>query len=552
MEGLAATYHMKRKAEVTSSNATGAQSVSPWIDAFSRRRQPTSRELLRENKGTAYSCIWLNSNTQAMYPPQVYIKTTPGLPVPKCIPREDLWDIAPLVKKAMEAWPYWRMVTKTSKEQFGLPVHPIHDLFMRANRWQSGFNFWALMGQYIEVFGLAYVWIKFDEWTGVPMELRILPTQDVEPKYENWTVVDPWDALTPNRYQVKMQANHRYAQFDLTPAEVIEVRMEDLANPFRGGRSSHHASFENTTLQSEYIAHRQALYENRARPDCIVSPATGEYIGVDELSRLRKQWMQEYGRGGSGLPHFAQTPLRVDILGFAESQVALLSEHGATKEDILNGFGVPVSFYTRETNMANLQASTEYYMRGTIRPRIYRRDHTFTQRLCSLYDPTGALFLSSEDPVPEDLEAKARRQEADLKSGKRSINEVREEDGMPPVDWGETPWLPTYFAPVDMNMIWEVRRDLRLAQNDPASALMGARTRSRPEDVNADKPMKSYSHAGVHGAEQDAGEKAKEKDKKDREKGSNGKVDKSLPFVIDKMIEHGANGKIVRVIEEHY
>jgi hypothetical protein len=31
-----------------------------------------------------------------------------------------------------------------------------------------------------------------------------------------------------------------------------------------------------------------------------------------------------------------------------------------------------------------------------------------------------------------------------------TINEVRQDRGLPPVPWGETPWLPARWAPADV------------------------------------------------------------------------------------------------------
>jgi hypothetical protein len=38
----------------------------------------------------------------------------------------------------------------------------------------------------------------------------------------------------------------------------------------------------------------------------------------------------------------------------------------------------------------------------------------------------------------------------DLKFGVVTINELRGERGLPPVPWGDTPWLPLLWAPTDL------------------------------------------------------------------------------------------------------
>ena len=75
----------------------------------------------------------------------------------------------------------------------------------------------------------------------------------------------------------------------------------------------------------------------------------------------------------------------------------------------------------------------------TVRPRLKRRDEKINEQLIPLYDVTGRLFVASDDPAPASQELALQQQEADLKYGVRTINEVRADRGLPPVDWGDRP-----------------------------------------------------------------------------------------------------------------
>ena len=126
-----------------------------------------------------------------------------------------------------------------------------------------------------------------------------------------------------------------------------------------------------------------------------------------------------------------------------------LADYGKTKEDIANAFHVPLSFLTSETNLANLQAAEHQHMAKAIFPRLQRRDEKINEQLLPLYDPSGRLFVASEDPVPFNQEIAWRQQEIDLKYGILTINEVRQDRGLAPVPWGDTPWLPIHWLPSD-------------------------------------------------------------------------------------------------------
>jgi hypothetical protein len=81
-------------------------------------------------------------------------------------------------------------------------------------------------------------------------------------------------------------------------------------------------------------------------------------------------------------------------------------------------------------------------MSKAVTPRLMRRDEKLNEQLVPLYDPTGRLFLASEDPVPVNRELTVKEQDLNLKYGVVTINEVRGAQGLEPVPWGDAPWLP--------------------------------------------------------------------------------------------------------------
>jgi hypothetical protein len=102
-----------------------------------------------------------------------------------------------------------------------------------------------------------------------------------------------------------------------------------------------------------------------------------------------------------------------------------------------------------ETNLANLQAAEHQHAAKAITPRLRRRDQKLNEQLIPLYDPTGRLFLASEDPVAINFENSIKEEELYLKYGVVSINEVRASNGLEPVPWGQVPWLPNRWQQTD-------------------------------------------------------------------------------------------------------
>ena len=98
--------------------------------------------------------------------------------------------------------------------------------------------------------------------------------------------------------------------------------------------------------------------------------------------------------------------------------------------------------------LANLQADERQHLRNAIHPRLQRRDENLNEQLVPLYDPSGRLFLASEDPTPLDTDADARQLAMFMRYGIHTINEVRALENLPPVPGGETPRMQMQNVPI--------------------------------------------------------------------------------------------------------
>src|SRR5947199_10634497 len=85
---------------------------------------------------------------------------------------------------------------------------------------------------------------------------------------------------------------------EFRPEEIIHFRYPDPKDPYTSGLSPLRAAFESIAVLSDYMAFRQAKFENRAIPDAIVSP--DEVMGEEERDRLETQWNRKFRRGGGG------------------------------------------------------------------------------------------------------------------------------------------------------------------------------------------------------------------------------------------------------------
>jgi HK97 family phage portal protein len=412
---------------------TGGQwSGTQFVDAFKRTREPSPNDLLAELKGVAWSCISLNAAVCASYPPGLYVTTRANQAPPKCATKA----LRPRAAERLRRTPHLAGRLKSVDRIEEVTDHPLLTLLRQVNPLHNAFDLWELTQVYLEVHGRAF-WYLDRDLLGVPRNIWILPTQNVTPRR------NPDSRQPVDFYEYRTGAKRQEFAAD----EVIFFRYPDPRDPYLGGLSPLRACFEQVSLASEFAATKSAIYENRALPSALISP--DNVLGEEERDRLETQWNAKLRRGGAGRVIVAESGMRVSLLSQSLGDLAALAEMGATKEDITNAFHVPIAFFTGNTNLANLQASQAQHMSQAVGPRLQRRDEKLNEQLVPLFDPGGRLFLASQDPVPVDQELGIRQEELDLKFGVVTINEQRSERGLPPVPWGDVPWLPMQWARTD-------------------------------------------------------------------------------------------------------
>jgi hypothetical protein len=110
-------------------------------------------------------------------------------------------------------------------------------------------------------------------------------------------------------------------------------------------------------------------------------------------------------------------------------------------------FGVPPTYFTTDTNLANLQAADEQFARFGVEPMCDSIASTLTA-LIQRYDPR--LHFAFDPVIAEDEEMHQRVVDMRLKSGQTCINQENEELKYPKQPWGDEPLLPDNMLPLSL------------------------------------------------------------------------------------------------------
>jgi HK97 family phage portal protein len=381
------------------------------------RIRPSPWQLLEHLKATAWTCASINSAVCASFPPLLYVTTTKSQNSPRCL-------TTPIPTKALRTLKD-RLRVKADTQLHQVVKHPILQLIDDPNPYMNPFDLWELTTLYQETIGSTFWFLERHPFTGQPTKIWPLPSQLV------------WIFPNPEGY------TYHFRGATYTEEEIIHFRYPDPANPYGYGLSPLRAAFNEAVMSTSYAELKIARFKNRAAPDVIIAPK--EAIGLEERQRLEDLWNQKFRQGGAGKAMVAESDMSVNILNNQFGDIAALAEKGKNSEDITNAFHIPLSMLSTNTNLANLQASQAQHAEIAIRPRLTRRDEKLNEQLVPLFDPTGRLLLAADDPAPGASED-WRITDSAAKYGWMTINELRDQEGLEPVPWGNRPCSPAIAA----------------------------------------------------------------------------------------------------------
>ena len=206
----------------------------------------------------------------------------------------------------------------------------------------------------------------------------------------------------------------------------------------------------------EMMNYNYKFFANNARPNiAFIFEQLGFGKGQGALAKA-KAWYEQNHQGKPHLPLF---------MGAEKGNVKLL-EMKTTHKDmeftdwslmllsrIMAVYGMQpmvLGVLTDTTGKLNSQVQTEQYKRNAIMPLIKTFLHTYNAAL--VWNDNNLnfddVYLTSENLDIDDAKAQSDIDQTYLDRGVVTINQIRSRLQMPPVEWGDEPFVPLNYAPL--------------------------------------------------------------------------------------------------------
>jgi HK97 family phage portal protein len=314
------------------------------------------------------------------------------------------------------------------------------DPLNRVNPLMSTDELWLSTQSFLELSGETFWYVP--------------PGQRVRKPNEIW-VLDP-TRITVVKSDREIVAGYVYRNeaskdIPLRREEVIHFKRFNPRNRYRGMGTVEAAAFsiDIDTYSDQY---NRNFFYNSATPAAVLE--TDQGLTQEQYTRLQQAWDAKYG----GVDNAHKTAileggLKFKAAGLSQKDMEFLEQKRWTRDEILGIFRVPrtVLGITDDVNRANAEATDYVFAKRVVKPRMAFIASRLTEFYLPLFDlsPLDWKF-SFTDPVPQNTETDLAIKEASLaKLPWKTVNEIRETEGLDPIPDGDTLYVPGTFKTLD-------------------------------------------------------------------------------------------------------
>lgn len=397
-------------------------------DAWGSKRAPSPVQLIEHFKSIAYSCAVINADAVSAVPLKLYMDSTNGKK-PKDIsdPREVSFRQFTHMRNAG----YLASNGTNVSDIREIRSHPFLYTLNNPdpNRQFDLVQILKLISLYCDIIGRAYFAPKGPEGR---------PYTAIWPLFSQY-VLPIREAGSP------LVTSYQYFAENLEPDEVIYFGHNmSLKDPYGASYPPLYAAYEYAKLEDKFVSVQEQLLAQGPRPNLIATPADMNAMPGDaERLKFEQELNMKNARSRQGGILVTTGRWSFQPTTYAPTDLSGLKIAEYDLQSICGAFGVPMEFFSTDTNLANLQAAEGMHAKRGVRPRCVSIASRLT-RVIQQWD--SRLFFAFDNPVTADEEQVAKIVDMKVKSGLMTINQANMDTGLPPVKWGDEPWLPSTLS----------------------------------------------------------------------------------------------------------
>lgn len=331
-----------------------------------------------------------------------------------------------------------RLIRKTKDGSQEVDNHLALNLLHDVNPFMSSSELFLGTQAYLELDGNAFWYLPKGSITKKPAEIWLLDPSRV-------FVVKSAEKFVGG-YVYK---NEKGQDVPLIVDEIIHFKRFNPVNRYRGLGTVQAAALavDIDTFSAQW---NKNFFYNAAVPSAVLE--TEGTISEEQYQRLKASWdISHRGLDNAHKLAILQGGLKFKPINLTQKDMEFLEQRRFSRDEILGIFRVSKSVLgiTEDVNRANAEASEFIFAKRVIKPRM----QFITDRLNEFYLPLfredqTKLMFEFADPVPQNIELQLKANETALRAGYKTINEVREGEGLEPIQNGDDILIPLSLTPL--------------------------------------------------------------------------------------------------------
>jgi len=301
----------------------------------------------------------------------------------------------------------------------------------------------------IKVHEVQSLMLAGNSYLGMELDGSGQPTE-FWPIESHRTRLVPDEQGMPTKYEYTVDQAKRVS-YDLT--EICHARIYNCNDPFYGRSRIEPAHSE--LLTTHYARqYNKNFFKNDATPGGMIFPKEPGSVDAEEAKRLMKEWRATYGADNKFAVGMMTFPAQFQAFTPPLKDLAFLDLLKLDREQLLAVLGTPPALagIYEYANYANSDIQKKLFWENAVLPilavieaafnrqimhRFYDRDHVYK------HDLTGVQALQEDEKVRAETDAIL------VRANIVTVNEVRAERDLDPVEWGDEPISPMGMLQLD-------------------------------------------------------------------------------------------------------
>ena len=343
-----------------------------------------------------------------------------------------------MISKKIAATPFWLYQVLNSKGDTNeIMSHPAIDLMDRPNQFQDHEEFFKITAINLNLCGDAF-WFKARNDRGEVAELWNLRPDFVE------IIKDPELFIKAYKFN-KTDGTSEI----IMPEDIVHFRIPTPLDDYYGTSPIKSANIRIDT-ESYASQYQRDFFLNNARPDGIIKANVGASLTEEQKSEIREEFERRHkGVGKNSKLAVLEGDIAYQQVSISQREMDFIESMKFTRDDILVAFHMPkiLVSITDDVNRSTSETGMNIFLAETVDPQNKSMWRKINESLIS-DDFEDTLFFEPEQQAKEDREAKRADYESGLKNGYLTINEVRAEENLEPVEGGDKIYLPFNMMPI--------------------------------------------------------------------------------------------------------